>query len=249
MTTRLIRWLTNREGYEMARKSLKGLRTYVKGLITRANRRIADLKSAGVLNQSMAYQTAKNSRSKSKKVNYGSEAFSINGMTSMKELNREKGRLLAFLGDQTSLPEGAVEFQALAANSRWGKKFFTKGVRGVTGDADPEILSAAAEAYRRLTEDRLHLLFGNSMFDSDSLINILYDVMYEKIQDDNNDFTVDNITWNPFEDEPEMRKEAVGQLEKYGRELLEKFSAGLIRGNFASDDIDTSNLNKRKGRK
>ena len=233
----------------MPRKSLKSLRTYVKGLITQANRRIADMKSAGVLNQSMAYQIAMDKRSKGKNIHYGGEAFTIEGMKSAKELNREKGRLLAFLGDVTSRPEGAVEFQALTANTRWGKKFFTKGVKGASGGAYDEILSAAAEAYRRLSEERLHLLFGNAMFDSNSLINILYDVMNEKISDDENDFTLDSIRWNPFEDEPELRKEAVDQLFEYGNDLLKKYSNGLIRDKFALEDIDTSNLKQRKGRR
>ena len=233
----------------MARKSLKSLRAYVKGLITRANRRIEDLKSAGVLNQSMAYQTALDKRSKSKKVHYADNAFSIEGMSSAKELNREKGRLLAFLGDVTSRPEGAVEFQALTANTRWGNKFFTKGVKGATNGAHDEILSAAAEAYRRLSEERLHLLFGNTMFDSNSLINILYDVMNEKINSEDNDFTLDSIRWIPFTDEPELRKEAVDQLTAYGAELLEKYSNGLIRDKFATEDVDFGNLSRRKGRR
>lgn len=233
----------------MARKSLKSLRTYVKGLITQANRRIADMKSAGVLNQSMAYQYAMDKRSKGKNVRYGNEPFSIEGMKSAKELNREKGRLLAFLGDVTSRPEGAVEFQALTANTRWGKKFFTKGVHGATGGAYDEILSAAAEAYRRLSEERLHLLYGNAMFDSNSLINILYDVMNDKINDEDNDFSIENIRWAPFEDEPELRKEAVGLLVDYGTDLLKKYSKGLIRDKFASEDVDLGNLTQRKGRR
>lgn len=233
----------------MARKSLKATRAYIKGLITRAERRIADLKSAGVLNQSMAFQTALDTKSKAKNVKYGESAFSIEGMRSAKELNREKGRILAFLGDVTSRPEGAVEFQALTANTRWGKKFFTKGVKGATGGASDDILSAAAEAYRRLSEDRLHKIFGNTMFDSNSLINILYDVMNDKINDEDNDFTEDAIHWAPFEDEPELRKIAVEQLIEYGKELLDKYADGLIRDNFANDDIDTGNLTQRKGRK
>lgn len=233
----------------MARKSLKSLRSYVKGLITRANRRVEDLKSAGVLNQSMAYQTAMDKRSKGKNIRYGNDPFTIEGMKSAKELNREKGRLLSFLGDVTSRPEGAVEFQALTANTRWGKKFFTKGVKGATGGAYDEILSAAAEAYRRLSEERLHQIFGNTMFDSNSLINILYDVMNEKINSEDNDFTLDSIRWNPFEDEPQLRKEAVDQLTAYGADLLEKYSQGLIRDSFASEDIDFGSLNQRKGRK
>lgn len=234
----------------MARKSLKGTRAYIKGLITRANRRIADLKSAGVLNQSMAYQTALDTRSKSKKITYDpTQPFSIEGMTSSKELNREKGRLLSFLGDVTSRPEGAIEFQALTANTRWGQKFFTKGVHGATGGASDDILSAAAEAYRRLSEDRLHQIFGNAMFDSNSLINILYDVMNDKIASEDNDFTQESLHWTPLTDEPELRKEAVEQLVQYGKDLLDKYSKGLIKDQFASEDVDFGRLKQRKGRK
>ena len=95
----------------MARSSLKSKRKYIKGLITRANKKIEELIKNGVLQDSFAYQTAMDTRSKAKHVKYGEDrelAFSIEGMKSGRELDREKGRILAFLSNATSEAENAT---------------------------------------------------------------------------------------------------------------------------------------------
>lgn len=234
----------------MARRSLKSKKAYIKGLITRANRKIEQLRNEGVLDESFAYITAMETRSKSKKVNYGDQPFSIEGMTRSKELDQEKGRILAFLSNATSDPESAkIEKMGFESYQRWQGKFFTKGVHGATGGAQDAILSVAAEVYRRKFEGKEGMIMGSSYYDSNSMINFLYDLVNDRIEDQNDYLTVDEITWIPGLDEPEARREAVESLMNTFDPIFNKMEEGLIRGNFASPDINLGELRQRKGRK
>lgn len=234
----------------MARRSLKSKRAYIKGLITRANRKIEQLRKEGVLDESFAYITAMETRSTSKKINYGDQAFSIEGMTRSRELDREKGRILAFLSNATSDPENAkIEKQGFESYQRWQGKFFTAGVHGATGGAQDAILSVAAEVYRRKFEGKEGLIMGSTYYDSNSMINFLYDIVNERIEDEDDYLSIDAITWIPGLDEPEARREAVDSLMEAFDPIFKKIEGGLIRGNFASPDINIGELRQRKGRK
>lgn len=234
----------------MARRSLKSKRAYIKGLITRANRKIEQLRNEGVLDESFAYITAMETRSKSKKVNYGDQPFSIEGMTRSRELDKEKGRILAFLSNATSDPENAkIEKKGFESYQRWQGKFFTKGVHGATGGAQDAILSVAAEVYRRKFEGKEGLIMGSTYYDSNSMINFLYDIVNDRIENPDDYLTLEEITWIPGLDEPEARKEAVNSLMETFDPIFDKIEEGLIRGNFASPDINVGELRQRKGRK
>lgn len=237
----------------MAKSSLKSKRKYIKGLITRANKKIQELIKDGVLQDSFAYQTAMDTRSKAKHVKYGVDnelAFSIEGMKSGRELDREKGRILAFLSNATSEAENArIEKQAFEAYQRWNGKFFSKGIKGATGGANDSILSVAAEVYRRLFEGKEAAVLGNTYYDSNSMINYLYDIVNDRIEDPDDYLSADMLEWIPGLDEPEERKEAVDALMATFSPILKKIEEGLIRGNFASPDINVGELRQRKGRR
>lgn len=237
----------------MARSSLKSKRKYIKGLITRANKKIDELIKAGVLQDSFAYQTAMDTRSKAKNVKYGEEhelAFSIEGMKSGRELDREKGRILAFLSNATSESENAkIERKAFEAYQKWNGKFFSKGIKGATGGANDAILSVSAEVYRRLFEGKEAAVLGNTYYDSNSMINYLYDIVNDRIEDPDDYLSAEAIEWLPGLDEPEERKEAIDALMTSFSPILNKIQEGLIRGNFASPDINVGELRQRKGRR
>ena len=237
----------------MAKSSLKSKRKYIKGLITRANKKIQELIKDGVLQDSFAYQTAMDTRSKAKHVKYGVDnelAFSIEGMKSGRELDREKGRILAFLSNATSEAENArIEKQAFEAYQRWNGKFFSKGIKGASGGANDSILSVAAEVYRRLFEGKEAAVLGNTYYDSNSMINYLYDIVNDRIEDPDDYLSADMLEWIPGLDEPEERKEAVDALMATFSPILKKIEEGLIRGNFASPDINVGELRQRKGRR
>lgn len=217
-------------------KSLNPLRAYIKGLITRANKKIEKLKESGTYENSFAVVLAKNKQSAAKDVYYPEdELFSITGMKSRKELNREKGRILAFLADPTSNPAGAkVESKAMMSNEKWGGAFFAKGVKGHIDEsrARADYLSIAAEAYRRLTEDFPNLLGGQKGFESSTMINMLYDQVN----------TLDK-TGNPFTMD---RDWFVDVVHNYGKGVMNLFERKLIKGNFATADIDHGKLKKKR---
>lgn len=219
----------------MARKSLKPLRAYIKGLITKANKKIELLKEQGLYDSSFAVSLAQQKQSRAANVDYGDQLFSITGMKSRKELNREKGRLLAFLSDTTSNPAGAkVESKALMANEKWGGAFFAKGVKNHI-DADrarADYLSIAAEAYRRLSEDYPNLLGGKKGFESGTMINMLYDQV-SNLSGTGNPFTID-------------RDWFVDVVHNYGKGIMNMFQRNLIRSNFATEDYDTTGLKKKR---
>lgn len=237
----------------MARSTLKSKRKYIKGLITRANKKIEELIKNGVLQDSFAYQTAMDTRSKARNVKYGEEnelAFSIEGMRSGRELDREKGRILAFLSNATSEAENArIEKKAFEAYQKWNGKFFSKGIHGATGGANDAILSVAAEVYRRLFEGKEAAVLGNTYYDSNSMINYLYDIVNDRVEDPDDVLSADMLEWLPGLDEPKERKEAVDDLIKVFTPIVKKIEEGLIRGNFASPDINVGELRQRKGRK
>ena len=237
----------------MAKSSLKSKRSYIKGLITRANKKIEELRRGGMLEDSFAYQTAIKTRSSGKNVKYGEHnelAFSIEGMKSGRELDREKGRILAFLSNATSEAENArIERKAFEAYQKWNGKFFSKGIKGATGGANDEILSVAAEVYRRLFEGKEGAVLGNTYYDSNSMINYLYDIVNDRIEDPDDYLSAEALEWLPGLDEPEERKEAVNALMATFSPILNKIQEGLIRGNFASPDINVGELRQRKGRR
>lgn len=176
----------------MARRksALDKKRTYIKGLITRANKRIDALRNEGVYFQSFAVQDAIKSKSRAKGVDQ-SQLFSIEGIKSAKDLDREKARLLSFLGNNTSRPEAAkYEYNVLLeagkisenqkrfneVNQEYVGKFFAKGLGSArhTDDIDEDNLKLAAKIYRQIEESRANLI-GKAAFDSQTLINLIYD--------------------------------------------------------------------------
>lgn len=218
-------------------RSLKKQRAYVKGLITRANKKIQKLIEEDAFDDSFAVHLAKKTQSAAKNVDYGDELFSITGMRSKKELDREKGRILAFLGDTTSNPEAAKkEAAAMTANTRWGGAFFAKGLDGRVDEsrARADYLSLAAEAYRRLASDWPHLLGGTKGFESSTMINILYDRV-NTIMKGRTPFLTD-----------EQREGFVKKVQDYGDGYMQLFEKKLIKGNFASGDVNVGKLSKKR---
>ena len=216
-------------------RSLNPLRSYIKGLITRAEKKIEELEKYGVYDSSFAVDIAKRTQSRAANVDYGDNIFSIEGMKSRKELNREKARLLAFLSDTTSNPAGAkVEAKALTANEKWGGAFFAKGVKNHIDSerARADYLSIAAEAYRRLSEDYPNLLGGQKGFESGTMINMLYDQVN----------TLD-ATGNPFTMD---RDRFVGVILNYGKGVMNMFERNLITRNFATADYNYGKLKKKR---
>jgi len=224
-------------------KSLKGTRAYIKGLITRANKKIAALKEAGAFEESFAVHNAIKTRSTAKGVKYGEDGellFSIEGMTNRKQLNKEKGRLLAFLGDTTSTPEAAkVEANAMKANEKWGGAFFAKGLTDRVDEtrARSDYLSLAAAAYRNLAEIYPHLLGGQKGFESSTMINIMYDKVNDIMKGQ-----------SPFMTD-QQKSDFIDSIKDYGEGIIKMFEKKLIRGNFASSDVNLGKLKKkRRGR-
>lgn len=220
----------------MARKSLKSKRAYIKGLITRAEKKIAALQLSGAFEKSFAVVLAQNTQSTAKNVNYGDKLFSIEGMRSSRELDREKGRLLAFLGDTTSNSEAAeVEYNAILANKKLEGTMF-KGGRWVdTNRVDADIVKEAAKIYREIAEEKQHLL-GKEAFDSNTFINMLYaqvDAAFKKH---------DNPFWS-FENSEEH-----GDILAYGHHVLKMFEDDMIRGRFSDVQTEYGKLRKRRKR-
>lgn len=196
----------------MAKKKspLAKKRTYIKGLITRADKLIDNLRKEGVYFESFAVQDAIKSKSRAEGVDQ-SKLFSLEGLKSARELDREKSRLLAFLGNNTSRPEAArYEFEKMmqggneskyderihTVNQKYTGKFFSKGLGAArrAEDIDEDTLSLAASIYRRIEEERANLI-GKAAFDSQTLINLIYDevseVRYKKFASD--DRTVEHV--------------------------------------------------------
>ena len=216
-------------------RSLNPLRAYIKGLMTRAQKKIKKLQESGMYENSFAVINATKSQSAAKDVDYGEDLFSITGMKSRKELNREKGRILAFLADPTSNPAGAkVESKAMMSNEKWGGAFFAKGVKGHIDEsrARADYLSIAAEAYRRLSEDYPNLLGGQKGFESSTMINMLYDQV-NSLDKTGNVFTMD-------------RDWFVDVVHNYGKGIMNLFEKKLIKGNFATADINYGKLKKKR---
>ena len=90
---------------------------------------------------------------------------------------------------------------------------------------------------------------GSTYYDSNSMINFLYDIVNDRIENPDDYLTLEEITWIPGLDEPEARKEAVNSLMETFDPIFDKIEEGLIRGNFASPDINVGELRQRKGRK
>lgn len=222
------------------KRSLDPLRAYIKGLITRANKKIQKLKEEDAYEESFAVHLAASTRSGAKNVSYGVDdelLFSIEGMKSRKELNREKGRILAFLGDTTSSPEAAKrEAQAMTANKKWGGAFFAKGLDGRVDSerARADYLSIAAKAYREVAREYPNLLGGTKGFESTTMINMLYDVVNKDMRGQ-----------TPFMTD-KQKDEYVETLIAYGRGTMQMFEKNLIRGNFASEDVNTGRLRKKR---
>ena len=179
----------------MARKRpLDKKRTYLKGLITRANKRIDELKKEGVYFQSFAVQDAIRTKSRAEGIDQ-THLFSIEGLKTAAQLDKEKARLLAFLGNNTSRAEAAkYEYQKMIdagqaseygkrindVNTKYAGKFFSKGLGAArhTDDIDEDTLRLAASIYRRIEEERANLI-GKAAFDSQTLINMIYDEVAE----------------------------------------------------------------------
>lgn len=185
------------------KSALDKKRTYLKGLITRADKRIEELRKEGVYFQSFAVQDAIKSKSRAEGVDQ-KKLFSLEGLDSAQKLDKEKARLLSFLGNNTSRPEAArYEYEKMMGtkeasetdkrindvNTKYVGKFFSKGLGPArhTEDIDDDTLKLAASIYRRIEEERANLI-GKAAFDSQTLINLIYDevseVRYKRFLDD-----------------------------------------------------------------
>lgn len=218
-------------------RSLKKQRTYIKGLITRAKKKIQKLIEEDAFDESFAVDIARRTQSRAKDVDYGDELFSITGMRSKKELDREKGRILAFLGDTTSTPEAAkVEANAMKANEKWGGAFFAKGLTDRVDEtrARSDYLSLAAAAYRNLAEIYPHLLGGQKGFESSTMINIMYDKVND-IMKGRSPFMTDK-----------QKSDFIDSIKDYGEGIIKMFEKKLIKGNFASADVNVGKLSKKR---
>lgn len=206
-------------------------KSFVKGLITRANKLVNQLKEAGVYEDSFAIQEAMQSRARYSRYNDIDDLFSLEGIKNTKQLNAEKARLLKFLGAGTATIEGAeIEKRAIEANKKWAGAFFTAGVKNHIDSerADADALSIAARVYREI-EERYPNLLGRTKggLDSNTFINTLYDVVITSMND------------NYFND----HEKAAMDL---GSRIADLYQANLIKSNFATQDYDYGKLKGRK---
>lgn len=239
----------------MASKDLKRKKAYVKGLITRARKKIDALKKENLLNESFAYSEALRTMYKSSsKAIYDDIPFSIEGLRTEKQLDKEKGRLLSFLGSEYSNVENVrydrdlrqniedlggkkqIESDVKEAKKEYGGKIFGQNI---DQSANEVTKSVAAEVYRRLEEEYKNII-GKAAFDSDTLISILYDQVTETFGD-----TIPGAILF------EGRKSVVDSVLAYGKTVLDAYKFGYIDKRFATSKPNYGGLKKRpmRGRK
>lgn len=234
------------------KSNFKKKSSYVKGLITRANKKIAQLREAGVLDQSFAYSEAVRTMYKSSQnAVYQDSPFSIEGLTTVSQLDKEKGRLLAFLGSEFSNPEN-VKYDAKIRQDiedLGGKKEIEKDIKQAKKKYGGEVFgryadmelddvrkSVAAEVYRNLEESYKNII-GKAAFDSDTLISILYDQTVEAMEG-----------WDVKSTVFEGRKDVVGAVLAYGQTILEGYKTGHLDKRYASKNFNYGRLRRRKMR-
>lgn len=225
------------------KKPLDKKRSYIKGLITRAKKRIEELIKEGSYEASFAVQNAM----RTKNAKYGDELFSIENMKSSRELDREKGRLLAFLSDRTSESKIAqYESQQMTANKAYGGKIFTAGLVAMYGkryadDIDEEKFKMAARIYRQLTSYWTNIT-GKAGYGSNNLINFLYDEVSRTAESFSEDAEKNGGHYVFDKDDEEVEK----IVNKNATQLLEAFNKNPYMFSSLRDALNYNPIKTRK---
>lgn len=152
-------------------------------LVKEANSRIARLSKMKKV-QSRALDEARRTVPESRK---SSEIFTSNLRTE-KQINRELSRVMAFLGDYTSLARGAENFtNDLTSAGLFGGQYRANGGPGYSDEVDPVIGEKVFDIYHRVLEveggwSRVMAYFkansgGLVEYGSENLINAIYDMV------------------------------------------------------------------------
>jgi len=168
------------------KRPLDQIRKDLQPLQRQAMDRVKELKEAGVLNKSMAYQAALASKPTTKKSRRW--LFDLNDAKTFKELQREAGRMQAFLTDESSTVEGALwTFNEMRLVEAYGGAFGNqwKATTGGTYDpsrVDSEYLKAAGKIWRMMEDVKgaYGLLYDENSYESESTFMSIYDMVVQR---------------------------------------------------------------------
>lgn len=164
------------EASKKAKKSkLDPIRNSLRVLVEKAKGAISQLKEAGQLEQSKAYQDAMRSAKKGSE-----ELFSVDDKKRFRELKREANRLEAFLSSPEVSPhivsynqkarEALQEHNISFKNQH--ENYLATGNR--FGNVDEDRVKLALRIYRDIAETEASVIGGDA-YGSDNLINLIYD--------------------------------------------------------------------------
>lgn len=158
------------------RRGLNEVREYLQPLVDRANEAISVLTEKGLLESSEAYQRAAANHSRAKGVDQNT-MFSLADKKSYRTLIREANRLYEFLGSDD------VQANVAAYNQKTHKNygFSFKEQRATferTGNRfdaeDQDRMKLALRIFRDIATTETSII-GKDVYDSDSLLNLIYD--------------------------------------------------------------------------
>ena len=158
--------------------NLDYLRKDLQPLLDRANEAISKLTEAGALEDSEAYQTALQTHSRAKGVNQD-VLFSLDDKKRYRDLVREANRLYAFLGSADVSSNVAIYNQKIHRdhglsfhNQR--ENFKQSGFRFAVSEEDQERAKFALRIFRDIASTETSII-GKDVYDSDTLLNLIYD--------------------------------------------------------------------------
>lgn len=168
------------------KRPLEQIRKDLQPLQRQAMDRVKELREAGVLNISMAYQSALASKPESKKSRRW--LFDLNDAKTFKELQREAGRMQAFLSDESSTVEGAKwTFNEMRLVEAYGGAFGNQWKASTGGTYDPsrvdsEYLKAAGKIWRMMEDVKgaYGLLYDENSYESESTFMSIYDMVVQR---------------------------------------------------------------------
>lgn len=155
---------------------LDDLRKDLQPLVKRANEAIENLSEKGLLEESEAYQNAMRTHSRAKGVDQN-KLFSLEDKKRYRDIVREANRLYAFLGAPDVSANVAAYNQKIHQDHGLSFKnqkevFQSTGFRFASDDQDRTKL--ALRIYRDIASTE-PMVIGKNVYDSDSLLNLIYD--------------------------------------------------------------------------
>ncbi|MBO5957311.1 MAG: hypothetical protein J6Q39_07130 [Bacteroidales bacterium] len=168
------------------KRPLEQIRKDLQPLQRQAMDRLKELKEAGVLNKSMAYQSALASKPTTKKSRRW--LFDLNDAKTFKDLQREAGRIQAFLTDESSTVEGALwTFNEMRLIEAYGGAFGNQWKASTGGTYDPsrvdsEYLKTAGKIWRMMEDVKgaYGLLYDEGSYESESTFMSIYDMVVQR---------------------------------------------------------------------